>query len=131
MISQRVRDAVTDVEHQSWRAVAMSGKALLPYLASDCVMLFPDGRILGRDTKPSLKQNFESDTYRTYASYNMEDIRVVEVGMMAAAITYRLTAAKTPREGKKSKRFTAVASSMWRQEASGDWKLCVHQMTPL
>jgi len=131
MISQRVKDAVTDVENQSWRAVMKSGKALLPYLAPDCVMLFPDGRILDDKTRPSVKQNFESDDYRTYASYDMEEVRVVEVGMMAAAITYRLTLARTPREGKKPRQFKALASSMWRQEASGDWKLCVHQLTPL
>ncbi|KAI9859740.1 MAG: hypothetical protein M1813_006457 [Trichoglossum hirsutum] len=127
-ISKRVRAAVTDLEHQTWRALRESGGALLPYLSSDCVLLLHDGQMLDSSTSPTLSQYLNGE-FKPWASYEIYDVRVVEIDMMAAVICYGVTASRARRHGKAPRVYEGVASSTWRQDASGDWKLCVHQQT--
>ena len=121
-ISKRIRNEVTDLEHQIWRALRESGSAILPYLSSDCIMLLHDRKLLDPS---SLKQYLTSE-FKPWAFYEMHDLKVVEVDMMAAVLCYKVTALK---EGKGERMYEGVASSVWKQIASGDWKLCVHHQT--
>ncbi|KAH0551671.1 hypothetical protein GP486_007112 [Trichoglossum hirsutum] len=125
-ISKRVRAAVTDMEHQAWRALRESGAAFLPYIASDCVLLLDDRQVLDSKSSPSISQFLEEE-FKPWASYDMYDVHVVEIDMMAATICYGVTATRATRPGKTPRVYQGVASSTWRQDAGGDWKMCTHQ----
>jgi len=126
-IRKRVISAVTDLEHQLWRAFRESSSAVVPYLAHDCVMLFHNGEILDSSSRPSLTQYLQSGELIPWASYEMFEVRVVEVDMMAAVICYRVVTTRSA--GGVLKAYEGKVSSTWRQDASGDWKLCVHHQT--
>ncbi|KAH0541552.1 hypothetical protein FGG08_003964 [Glutinoglossum americanum] len=121
-ISERIKSTITDLEHQTWRALP-----LLPYLSTDCVLLLHDHQMLDSATSPSLAQHLTSPSFRPWASYSMYDVKVVEVDMMAAVICYGIRVEE--RLGRKLRAYEGVASSTWRQDAGGDWKMCVHQQS--
>jgi ketosteroid isomerase-like protein len=127
-IRKRVTDAVTDLEHQVWRAFRESSSAVVRYISSDCVMLFHNGEILDSSSQPSLREYLESDELIPWASYEIFDLRVVEIDMMAAVVCYRVVTTRALGGG-LLKTYQGRVSSTWRQDASGDWKLCVHHQT--
>ncbi|KAI9786971.1 MAG: hypothetical protein M1839_005202 [Geoglossum umbratile] len=126
-ISKRVKEAVIDLEHQVWRALRESGSAVLPYLAPECVMLVNDQDILDSKSKPSLQEFLESE-FRPWTSFDIYDIHVVEIDMMAAVVCYKVIAS-VQRGAKPPRIYQGLASSTWKQEASAEWKLCSHHQS--
>jgi hypothetical protein len=49
-----LRRLIEDLEDETWQAVKRSGADMVPYLTEDCVMQFPLGMKLTRDTVPSV-----------------------------------------------------------------------------
>jgi ketosteroid isomerase-like protein len=125
-IKKRLTAAVTDLEHQIWRALRENSSAVVPYLAKDCIMMFHDGEILDSQTDPSLTEYLESEELAPWASFEIYDVRVSEVDMMAAVVCYRMVAKRAVGRSGALKTYHGRVSSTWRQDASGDWKLCVH-----
>ena len=56
-------DEIIALEHQTWRALMVSGKDLVPYLSKDCCMSFPGvgGTIFDRNSKPPLIEILERE----------------------------------------------------------------------
>lgn len=131
MLTKRITDALTDMEHQTWRARLHKDSALLDYLDRNCVMLSPHFGMLGSSTEPTLSETLESDNFAKWASYEISDVEVVELDLMAAVICYRLVAHRKHMRTGQTEIYKALVSSTWKQEASSKWKLCVHHECPI
>lgn len=112
-----------ELEEQGWRALATKGNAGQAFYASilreDAVMLFPGGlRIEGRE------RILESLGAQPWDSNRIEDAKVLPLTSSAAAVVYKVTA---QREG--SEPYVALICSTYVRDT--DWKLVVHQQTPV
>jgi len=111
-----------DLEERGWQALA-AGRGPEFYdevCAPDAVMLFPGGMVLDRDDAiEGLRQA------PPWASYELTDARVVPLDDDAAVVVYRATA---QRDGDEPYR-AAMSSTYVRR--GGEWRLAVHQQTPV
>lgn len=107
-----------------WRALRDSGSAVFEYTADDCTFAI-DGMVLDKDSKPTLK-NYMENSYKPWATYEMHDVRVIEIGLMAASVIYKVTASRLISDDKPPKKYTLLCASSWTQGADAEWKLKVH-----
>jgi hypothetical protein len=112
-----------ELEERGWHALATKGNAGQVFYASilrdDAVMLFPGGlRIEGRE------RILESLGSQPWDSFRIEDAQVLPLTSSAAAVVYKVTA---QREG--SEPYVALLCSTYVRAT--DWKLVVHQQTPV
>ncbi|KAF5871790.1 uncharacterized protein Bfra_008814 [Botrytis fragariae] len=129
-ISQRIEKAMYDLEHQTWRCRLDKPSALLEYIDPKAVFASPEYGILTNDSEPTLKETLEDDDMRTWNSYEIKDMKIVEVSMMAATVVYDVTASITDEKGYPKGIYKAYCTSCWKQEASADWKLCTYTEAP-
>ncbi|KAH6900274.1 hypothetical protein B0T10DRAFT_470104 [Thelonectria olida] len=121
--------ACKEMETLLWRALCDKPKSALKYIAKDAIMsnrfLFDDPEPRTKDSDPPLEEDLKH--CNEWLAYKMHDPQVVEIGLMAAAIAYRVTLFRQIEEkngGMGMQTVEATVSSSWRQMASGDWELC-------
>jgi len=125
-ISKRNKAAAIEMETLLWRALCDSPEVAKEYIAHDCVMLNPlfahTEEPLASETDPSINEVLDR-CGKAWTGYKFRDEPlVVEIGLMAIAVVYRIT---LYRQGKKGVRqVQATVSSSWRQTAGADWLLC-------
>ncbi|KAJ8066222.1 hypothetical protein OCU04_005306 [Sclerotinia nivalis] len=129
-ISQRIEKAMHDLEHQTWRCRLDKPSALLEYIDPKAVFASPEYGILTNDSEPTLKETLEDDDMRTWNSYEIKDMKIVEMSMMAAVVVYDVTASITDERGSQKGIYKAYCTSCWKQEASAEWKLCTYTEAP-
>lgn len=114
------------MEGQTWEALKGSSHNLVPFLSPDCVMIFPGATIFDQSSDPSLSDILTRADMKPWIRYEMDNVRVVQLGENAATICYEVEA------NREEENYEAMISSTWRRESSTDqWKLCVHQQTPI
>lgn len=127
-IKGRNRAAAKEMETLLWRALCDKPKSAIKYIAKDAIMsnrfLFGDAEIRSKESDPPLEEELKNA--EEYMAYKMHDPQVVEIDLMAVAISYRVTLFKqVESKGKNTfETIEATCSSSWRQVASGDWVLC-------
>ncbi|KAI9727113.1 MAG: hypothetical protein M1828_007314 [Chrysothrix sp. TS-e1954] len=120
-----LQEELVYMEAQTWESLKDSGKAMIPFLAKDCVMIFPGASIFDSSSKPTLNQILERSDMKPWTEYQMQDVRVVPLDVKAAMICYSVEA-KRP----EAPTYEALISSVWRKERDS-WKMCLHQQTPV
>ena len=131
--AKEVTNVITRLEHETWRALSKTGGDMLPYLASDCTMLFPLGLKVTNTSEPSLRDILTSEAFIPWETYKLSDINVIILGKHSAAICYRVEATRPPLPGmEEDVVFKALITSVWRNDRDeGAWLLVVHQQTPV
>ncbi|KAJ7469426.1 hypothetical protein FB451DRAFT_1254709, partial [Mycena latifolia] len=112
------------LEVHMWRALRDNGPAIFEYTTDDCTFVI-DGKVLDEKSEPTLKEYMEN-TFKPWATYEMHDLRVIEVGMMAATTVYKITASQLISDDQPPKKSTLLCSSSWAQGADAEWRLKVH-----
>ena len=111
---------LVDLEDRFW-AAAGDPDFYRRALAANAVMVFPHpAGVLDRDAVIGAVA-----AAVPWASWTIEDRRVVRLGDGTAALTYRAVAR---RDGQAP--YSALVTSVYVEE-DGAWKLAVHQQTPL
>ncbi|KAI9726118.1 MAG: hypothetical protein M1834_009415 [Cirrosporium novae-zelandiae] len=126
-MADRIKTEIESLENQLWACLtsARPGTALEPYVMDETVMLLPGDWVVTPDTDPALQDVLDNGkVFPKWDSYDMQDIHVVVMDLMAATICYRIDLQK--QWGNDVKSFSALCSTAWRQESSGDWKICSH-----
>lgn len=123
-------------ERKTWDALCQSGHSLLPYLAKNCVMLFPGGTILSCDTRPTLEDSLRDNGFEPWKSYILSDDAVVPLGSDAALIYYKVQAERhtdVSKGGGEHRLYRAVCCSTWMKEDGHGyaWKMVSHHQTPM
>lgn len=121
-----VNQEILAMEEQTWEALKQGGEQLLPYLAADCIMIFPGSAIFDARSNPPLEEILTRPDLKPWTQYDMEDVRVVALGMDAAMICYEVRARRADEPS-----YTALISSVWRRAVGGGWQMCLHQQTPV
>jgi hypothetical protein len=116
-------DEFIELEKQGWHALSTEGDAGKRFYASvlrnDSVMLFPGGKkIQGRD---NILQSLGSQPWE---SFLIEDAQVFWLTTNAVTLVYTATAQR-----KGGQPYIALISSTYVRDS--DWKLVVHQHTPV
>lgn len=121
--------ACKEMETLLWRALCDKPKSAKKYIAKDAIVsnrfLFGDAEVRHAESETTLEESL--DDCEEWLAYKMYNPQVVEIGLMAAAVAYRVVLFRQVGKGKgKSGMETveATVSSSWRQKASGDWELC-------
>ena len=129
-----LHDAILALEDQTWKALMDSGRALLPFLSRDCIMLFPLGMRISARSEPSLEDVMKSEAFVPWRRYRMSEVQVTSLGPEAALISYRVMATRqhiTHDDDERQDEFRALISSTWRKDPeAGKFLMCFHQQTP-
>lgn len=112
-----------DLEQQGWEALCRStgGDFYGQLMTPDAVMVLVNGMVLDRDTIASSLNDAPP-----WASYELTEERLVELGGDAAALVYKASAA---RDG-ESEPFVALMSSVYRM-IEGRPRLALYQQTTI
>lgn len=118
-----LRAELLAIEEAAWRALSTSGDAAAEYyadrLASDVLILLPGGMVVAdRDRVIASMQG------APWSSFHLSDVRVLPLGDDGAVLAYRVDARRGEQE------YDALLTSTYRRE-DGEWRLTVHQQTPV
>lgn len=115
-------DELLDLERRGWEALSTEGAAAGFYaqvLSDEVLMLLPGGMVI-----TDRQQIVESMGGTPWSSYELSEPRVLSLGDDVAVVSYRATAT---RDGST---YEALFASTYVREG-GDWRLAVHQQTPV
>lgn len=130
MATREIRHLIEDLEDETWQALQRSGAAMVPYLTEDCIMQFPLGMKLTRDTTPSVHDILHSPAFVPWKTYRLSKIDVTPVGEDGAVISYLVKATRLAAEqDDEDVRFEALCCSVWRIGKDGNFKMAFHQQT--
>ena len=114
-------DRLLELEEQGWQALSSADpiKFCDVWLADDAVMIVP-GMVIDRTTFLQAVAHEQP-----WASYLIEEPRVVQLTADSAALVYRVRAR---RDGQPE--FAGLLTSVYVKR-SGRWQLLLHQQTPM
>ncbi len=116
------RADLLDIEREGWDSLC-AGSAAEFYgrvMTDDGLMVLANGMVMDRaQVVEALGQS------PPWMSYELDDVRVVEMGADAAALVYIGTARREDGEP-----FVGAMSSVY-QRVGGDWRLALYQQTPV
>ena len=114
-------DELLDLERRSWEALSTEGAASSFYdkvLARDVLIVMPGGMVID-----DRQQVVDSMGGTPWSSFELSEVRVLELGDGGAALVYKV---KADREGTA---YQALLNSTYIRE-DGEWRLALHQQTP-
>jgi hypothetical protein len=120
MADRELRHLIEDLEDETWQVLQRSGAEMVPYLTKDCIMQFPLGMKLTRDTVPSVQDILHSPAFVPWKTYRLSKVDVTPVGRDGAVISYLVEATRLAVEpGDDDVKFKALCSSVWRADPDG------------
>lgn len=112
-----------ELEQQGWKALSTEGDASKDFYASvlreDAVMLFPGGIFI--EGRESILESLGAQPWETF---EIENPKLVSLTPNTRTLVYRVTARR-----KGNQPYVAQVSSTYVRDR--DWKLVVHQQTPV
>jgi len=111
------------LERSGWEALSGNGSTAASFygdvLARDVLMLLPGGMVI--DDRAAVVASMQGDPWDSYA---LQDERVMPFGDSAAVVAYRAVARRAGQE------YAALCNSTYVRQ-DGQWKLALHQQTPI
>jgi hypothetical protein len=109
------------LEEQGWQALAQGTGAdfYQRNLANQALMVFPFGVLTREQSVEAIK------AAPPWASFRIEDPRIVQLTADSAVLTYRATAQRAGQEP-----YSALMTTVFVREV-GAWKTAFHQQTPV
>lgn len=112
-----------ELERAGWDALSDSGDAATRYydevLADDVLIIMPGGMVID-----DRQQVVDSMGGAAWSRYELQDERVLELDDDTAVVAYRGTATRGGED------YEALFNSTYVRK-DGDWKLALHQQTPV
>ncbi|MBW4647782.1 MAG: nuclear transport factor 2 family protein [Kastovskya adunca ATA6-11-RM4] len=113
-----------NLEEQGWKILSTRRDLAIEFfeelLIDEAVMVFPGGMMMRG--KQNILAVIDSQPWK---SFQIEEQQVISLSLNVAAIVYKVTA---QREGSDS--YIALISSVYTLH-EGQWKLTLHQQTPV
>jgi len=109
-----------ELERRGWDALSAPNAAAFfgELMTDDAVMVFPGTVMTKRESLAAMT------SARPWASYRIEDIRVLRVGSGGRLVLYRAIAKRAT-----GAPYDALMSSIYVRRSDG-WKMVFHQQTP-
>jgi hypothetical protein len=115
---------ILELEEQGWQALSSEGDTSKEFygavLADDAVMIFQGGLLI-----EGKREILNSLSGQPWESFSMEEPRVISLSEGVAVVVYRVVARR-----KDSDAYQALVSSTYALR-DDEWKLVVHQQTPV
>jgi len=112
-----------DLERAAWDALSSDGDAAATFyegvLADDVLMLLPGGLVIDERS-----QVIDSMRGASWASFELTDERVLDLGETSAVVAYQAVARRDGNE------YKALFNSTYVRDGDA-WKLALHQQTPI
>ncbi|KAL4764701.1 uncharacterized protein BDW70DRAFT_129606 [Aspergillus foveolatus] len=123
-IYERIENDLIVQERTLWSALTSASPTdeLERLCHEKAVLLFPKKDIT---TVETLGETFQKGFHK-FDEYDLQDVRVIVIDLMAGTITYRIHAS---REGQPD--YHATGSTTWGQGSDGEWRVIAHQETLL
>ena len=121
MTNSELTDELLELEHAGWKSLC-DGSGDTFYggvMTDDAVMVLANGMVMDRDTVTSALG--ESPPW---ARYEIDDVRLIEIGQDTAALVYTGTGW---RDGSEDP-FVGAMSSVYHRTGDG-WKLALYQQS--
>ena len=114
---------ILELERAGWKALASSGDEAAAFygevLADQVLMLLPEGTVL--DDRALVVESMRGDPWD---SFDLSDERVLSLTEQSAVVAYRARARRGDTE------YAALFNSTYVRQ-DGEWRLAVHQQTPI
>ncbi|KAL3460836.1 hypothetical protein BJX64DRAFT_262298 [Aspergillus heterothallicus] len=122
-IYERISSDLVAQERTLWTTLTSADPApeLERFTHPEGIYLFPKKDIV---TVEKLPEAFSKPFHR-FDEYNLEDVRVIVIDLMAGTVTYRIRARRD------NNHYNATGSTTWGQGSDGEWRLISHQETLL
>ena len=122
MDNEDTKSVLLDLERRGWDSLCNSTGAQFygDLMTDDGIMVLADGAVMARDAVVASLEHAPP-----WQSYDIEDVRLVDAGVDAAAIVYVGTGY---RDGDQPA-FMGVMSSIYVRQ-DGRWRLALYQQTP-
>jgi hypothetical protein len=115
-------DELLQLERDAWKALSTKGAAAGFYekvLADDVLILMPGGMVI--DDRQQVIESMGGDPWE---KVDISDERVLPLGDGTAVVAYKATATRNGTD------YTGLFNSTYVRD-NGDWKLALHQQTPV
>jgi hypothetical protein len=117
------RHDLLELEREAWRALSTDGETAAGHyeklLAEDVLMLLPGGLVI--DDRQAV---IDSMLGAPWDRFEITDERVLELDDRIAVVAYRATAQRSDQE------YEALFNSTYVRD-DGEWRLALHQQTPV
>jgi len=127
MISASIGNALNDLENRYWRELCRPDPDVLRFLEPEAVIILFDGTILDGKSGPSKSKYFGAKSFQPWTSFELRNVKIFEIDLMAAVIYYEISAGRREEQGMQTYRLQC--SSTWKQLANEEWKMCFQQQT--
>lgn len=121
---ERIREDLLLKERALW--TAMTSAAPAPAVQKLCNpevnLMFPQMPILTLEDQSTFEKALEPPFHR-FDGYQLDEVRVIIIDLMAGVVTYKVRAMRGKRE------YLATGSSTWSQGSDGEWLMAHHQET--
>jgi hypothetical protein len=112
-----------ELERAAWKALSTSGEEAAAFyeerLSDRVLMMFPGDLVI--DDRDRVIESMQGPPWD---SFEVTDERVLPLGHNAAVVAYKATARRDGTD------YTALFNSTYVRK-NGDWKLALHQQTPV
>lgn len=125
-IHDRIRDDLLIKERSLWTALTSAdpGPEIEKLSNEEANFLFPKTPILTLDGKPSI-QDALKPPFHHFDSYELQEVRVIIIDLMAGTVTYRINASRD------NQAYLATGTTTWSQASDGEWRIVTHTETML
>lgn len=124
-IHERIREDLIAGERRLWTALTSADPA--PEIELMCndqaTFMFPNTSILVHSEGSSALAKTLAPPFHHFDRYELSEVRVHVIDLMAGTITYRINAVQ------KNQEFRATGSTTWSQGSDGEWRIVNHQET--
>lgn len=121
---ERIREDILNKERSLWTALTSADPApAIRKLSSPNVnLMFPKMETLTLEDEDAFDEGLKPPFHR-FDGYQLDDVRVIIIDLMAGAATYKVRAVRGNQE------YRATGSSTWAQGSDGEWRMICHQET--
>jgi len=123
MTSKTGFEELITLERSGWQALSTDGPTAASFygdvLAREVLVLLPGGMVI--DDRATMVESMQGDPWD---SFDLQDERVMPFGDSAAVVAYRAVARRNGQE------YAALCNSTYVRQ-DGQWKLALHQQTPI
>lgn len=125
-IHDRIREDLLDKERALWTALTSAdpASAVKKLCNPEVNLMFPQMQILTLEDDSNFQDAMKPPFHR-FDGYQLDEVRVIILDLMAGIVTYRVRAVRGKSE------YRATASTAWSQGSDGEWTIGSHQETLL
>lgn len=131
-IHERIKDDLLLKERQLWTALTSAdpGHAVNKLCSPGANLIFPGKELMALneenpDKNESKLEELLAPPFHRFDDFSLTDVRPLVIDLMAGSVTYKVAAYRGQKE------YVASGSTTWAQASDGEWRVVVHQETPL